>query len=69
MNDPKMEKFLASLYVDAELRARFLDAPRDEARRAGLNQVQCEALIAIDRVGLEMAARSFERKRQKKNKS
>lgn len=27
------------------------------------------AVVAIDRVGLEMAARSFERKRQKKNKS
>ena len=69
MNDPKMERFLASLYVDAQLRARFLNAPREEARRAGLNAEQCEALVAIDRVGLEMAARSFERKRQKKNKS
>jgi hypothetical protein len=64
-----MERFLASLYVDAQLRARFLSAPREEARRAGLNPEQCEALVAIDRVGLEMAARSFERKRQKKNKS
>jgi hypothetical protein len=69
VNDPKMERFLASLYVDAQLRARFLNAPREEARRAGLNAEQCEALVAIDRVGLEMAARSFERKRQKKNKS
>jgi hypothetical protein len=69
MNDPKLEKFLASLYVDATLRARFLTAPREEARRAGLSPAQCEALVAIDRVGLEMAARSFERKRQKKNKS
>ena len=68
MNDPKMEKFLASLYVDATLRARFLDAPREEARRAGLNPAQCDALAAIDRVGLEMAARSFDRKRQKKHK-
>jgi hypothetical protein len=63
-----MERFLASLYVDATLRARFLDAPREEARRAGLNPAQCDALAAIDRVGLEMAARSFDRKRQKKNK-
>jgi hypothetical protein len=39
------------------------------AARAGLNPAQCDALAAIDRVGLEMAARSFERKRQKKNKS
>jgi hypothetical protein len=69
VNDQKMEKFLASLYVDAKLRARFLDAPLEEARRAGLNSAQCEALVAIDRVGLQMAAHSFERKRQKKNKS
>lgn len=69
MNDPKLERFLASLYVDAELRSRFLDAPREEARRAGLNPQQCEALTAIDRVGLQMAAHSFERKRQKKHKS
>jgi Aromatic-ring-opening dioxygenase LigAB, LigA subunit len=69
MNDPKLEQFLASLYVDAEVRARFLNAPREEAARAGLNPAQCDALAAIDRVGLEMAARSFERKRQKKNKS
>jgi hypothetical protein len=68
VNDPKMERFLALLYVDATLRARFLDAPREEARRAGLNPAQCDALAAIDRVGLEMAARSFDRKRQKKNK-
>ncbi len=68
MNDPRMERFLASLYVDATLRARFLDAPREEARRAGLNPAQCDALAAIDRVGLEMAARSFDRKRQKKHK-
>ena len=66
MNDPKMEKFLATLYVDAKARARFLDSPREEASRVGLNPAQCDALTRIDRVGLEMAARSFARKRQKK---
>jgi hypothetical protein len=69
VNDPKLEKFLAMLYVDADARSRFLNAPREEAARAGLNPAQCDALVAIDRVGLEMAAHSFERKRQKKNKS
>ncbi len=69
MNNPQLEKFLAALYVDAKLRARFLAAPREEAARAGLNPEQCDALAAIDRVGLKMAAHSFERKRQKKNKS
>ncbi len=61
-----MEKFLAMLYVDADSRARFLKSPAEEAARAGLNPAQCEAMVKIDRVGLEMAARSFERKRQKK---
>jgi hypothetical protein len=69
VNDPKLEKFLATLYVDADARARFLHAPREEAAKAGLNPAQCEALVVIDRVGLGMAAHSFERKRQKKNKS
>jgi len=69
MNDPKLERFLASIYVDAKLRARFLEFPREEARRAGLDEAQCDAMAAIDRVGLEMAAHSFERKRQKKYKS
>jgi hypothetical protein len=66
VNDPKLERFLASLYVDAELRARFLEGPREEAARAGLNEAQCEALTKIDRAGLEMAARSFAKKREKK---
>jgi hypothetical protein len=66
VNDQNMERFLASLYVDAELRARFLVEPREEARLAGLNPAQCDALAAIDRVGLQMAADSFKRKRQKK---
>jgi hypothetical protein len=68
VNDPKLEKFLASLYVDADLRARFLNGPKEEAARAGLNPAQCEALEKIDRVGLQMAARSFERKRTKVKK-
>jgi Aromatic-ring-opening dioxygenase LigAB, LigA subunit len=68
VNDPKLERFLASLYVDAELRARFLAGPSAEAARAGLNPAQCEALERIDRVGLEMASRSFARKRSKVKK-
>jgi hypothetical protein len=63
-----MEKFLATLYVDATARARFLESPHEEAARAGLNPAQCDALVKIDRVGLQMAAHSFARKRQKKMK-
>jgi hypothetical protein len=66
MNNPALEQFLAKIYVDAEARARFLAAPYDEAVRAGLQEEQCRALEKIDRVGLEMAARSFGRKRERK---
>jgi hypothetical protein len=67
MNDPKLEKFLATLYTDPKARARFLDSPREEAARAGLNPAQCESLANIDRVGLEMAANSFARKRRNRH--
>jgi hypothetical protein len=63
MNTPALEKFLAGIYVDAEARARFLANPYQEAKRAGLSEEQCHALVGIDRIGLEMAARSFSRKR------
>ena len=57
------EAFLARIYVDDEARRRFLADPRQEAARAGLAEAEQEALAAIDRVGLELAARSFARKR------
>jgi hypothetical protein len=63
---PAFEAFLAKLYVDREARAEFLADPRAAARRAGLSEAECEALVAIDRTGLDMAAFSFERKREKR---
>ena len=60
---PEFETFLARLYTDAEVRARFLSAPREEAARQGLTAAECESLERIDRAGLEMAARSFAHKR------
>lgn len=60
------EAFLARLYTDAELRARFLADPVGEAKRAGLDDATAERLAAIDRVGLELAAESFAAKRAKK---
>ncbi|HUA21991.1 MAG TPA: hypothetical protein VMB25_24775 [Bryobacteraceae bacterium] len=68
MSSPALERFLAKIYVDAEARRRFLAAPFDEAVRAGLSDEQCRALQQIDRVGLEMAARSFARKRERKQR-
>jgi hypothetical protein len=59
----RMESFLARLYVDAGARQRFLRNPDGVARRYGLSEAERAALIAIDRVGLELAAASFARKR------
>jgi hypothetical protein len=63
-----IEEFLAKIYVDSDARARFLAAPYREAARAGLTEEQCRSLENIDRVGLQMAARSFGRKREAKKK-
>jgi hypothetical protein len=63
MNTVGLEQFLARIYVDPVARARFLASPREEAERAGLTKEQCRSLETIDRVGLEMAARSFAHKR------
>jgi hypothetical protein len=66
MNTPALERFLATLYTNAAARERFLADPRAEAARAGLSEEQCTAMERIDRVGLEMASRSFAKKRTKK---
>jgi hypothetical protein len=57
------EAFLVRLYTDATLRRRFLADARGEAARAGLGADEIEALVAIDRVGLALAAESYARKR------
>lgn len=63
MNTARLEAFLAKIYVDEQARARFLAAPRQEASRAGLAESEIVALETIDRVGLELTARSLARKR------
>jgi hypothetical protein len=60
---PEFETFLARLYTDAQLRARFLADPRAEAERQHLTDEECLALERIDRTGLELSARSFAHKR------
>jgi hypothetical protein len=60
---PRFEAFLAELYTDDDARRRFLSDPRDAARRARLADAEVEALAAIDRLGLELAAVSFALKR------
>jgi hypothetical protein len=65
---PEFEVFLARLYTDAALRTRFLANPREEAERNRLTAGECAALERIDRVGLELASRSFAHKRTLKNR-
>jgi hypothetical protein len=66
VHSPNLERFLATIYVDAAARARFLASPDAEASRAGLSEQQCLMLKEIDFTGLEMASRSFARKRASK---
>jgi hypothetical protein len=65
MSAPRLEAFLAKIYVDEESRERFLADPRGEAAKAGLEEREIEALEKIDRAGLLLAARSLQRKRQR----
>lgn len=69
MNAARLEAFLAKIYVDEKARTRFLADPRGEAARAGLAEPEILALEEIDRVGLELTARSLERKRQRRFKN
>ena len=69
MSSPAFEGFLARLYVDRDFRARFLADPEGTARRAGLGCGDRAALRTIDRVGLELAAMSYEKKRSPRLKA
>jgi hypothetical protein len=68
LSSTQLEAFLARLYVDADARANFKGNPRGEAKKAGLSEEQCTALENLDWIGLEMAARSFAKKRQLKRR-
>ena len=59
----RFEAFLATIYVDADARARFVADPRREAARAGLDMREIAAAEKIDRLGLHMAAHSLLHKR------
>jgi hypothetical protein len=64
----RLETFLARLYVDAHARANFKANPRAEAKKAGLSDYESAALENLDWIGLEMAARSFAKKRHRKRR-
>lgn len=64
----RFETFLATIYVDAEVRARFLANPRAVATAAGLTPPEIDAAEKIDRLGLQMTAHSLRHKRDGKRK-
>ena len=66
MNQPPLESFLARLYTDAKMRARFLVDADTEARQAGLSPADRAAVLQIDPIQLRLAARSFAHKRSKR---
>jgi hypothetical protein len=59
-----LETYLVKLYLDRDARRAFLADPRGAATEAGLSPDDVAALERIDRDGLELAARSFARKRE-----
>ena len=63
MSSSRFEAFLARIYVDDDARAAFLADPRTEAAKAGLTDTEVESLTKIDRVGLDLYAKSLEQKR------
>lgn len=63
MSSPALEAYLAKLYTDDALRQAFLDAPQAQSVLHGLSQQEAEAMAAIDRIGMQMAAASFQHKR------
>ena len=62
---PAFEAFLARLYVDAEFRTRFLENRESIASSCGLNDAEIAALRDIQEDNLQLASRSFEKKRSK----
>ncbi|MCM2564329.1 hypothetical protein [Janthinobacterium kumbetense] len=63
MSSPALETYLARLYTDDALRAAFLLEPRAHALRHGLSPQEADAMAAMDRIGLQMAAASYRAKR------
>jgi hypothetical protein len=63
MSSPALEAYLAVLYTDDAKRHAFLLAPHAQALLHGLSPQEAEAMAAIDRIGLQMAAASFQHKR------
>ena len=69
MSSPALEAFLARLYADAAALERFLADSPAALTDADLAPDDRAALLAIDRSGLVMAARSYRAKRSDRAQS
>jgi hypothetical protein len=58
-----VERLLARLLTDDELRERFLAHPACVARQEGLSAVEAEAIARLPAQDLSIAARSYQHKR------
>jgi hypothetical protein len=58
------EDLLARLFTDAEFRVRFREDPQGVGGECGLDDAALAALARTDWVGLELASRSYPRKRE-----
>jgi hypothetical protein len=63
LHSARLETLLARLLTDADLRRAFLNDPLRVADEQGLDAAEREAMLAIDRPGLLLAARSIAAKR------
>ncbi|MCB1191548.1 MAG: hypothetical protein H7A23_05455 [Leptospiraceae bacterium] len=68
MSSPKFEEFLVRLYTNGDFRERFLENPYIYAKKFGLAEEESKSLEQIDKIGLALAARSYEHKRKRINK-
>jgi hypothetical protein len=60
------EALLARLFVDEELRARFKRDPKAVALEFGLEASTTDAFADTDWIGLDLAAGSYRRKRERR---
>ena len=64
MHSSRLETFLARLLTDAEFREAFINDARQVADAQDLDAAERDAVLAIDRPGLLLAARSLAAKRR-----
>ena len=60
---PDVQHFLARLYVDGALRARFVASPFSVALSEGFSEVEAREIAKMNLEDLQMAAGGFAKKR------